>query len=92
MLKYISKDLNLTILLFSIFLNYLFFIPSYFEILIKLNFLIFIFFSIFYLINNNENKYLTIFIISIVLIKLGTPTISWDARSIWIFKAKQIFF
>ena len=92
MLKYISKDLNLTILLFSIFLNYLFFIPSYFEILIKLNFLIFIFFSIFYLTHNNENKYLTIFIISIVLINLGTPTISWDARSIWIFKAKQIFF
>ena len=47
MLKYISKDLNLTILLFSIFLNYLFFIPSYFEILIKLNFLIFIFFQFF---------------------------------------------
>ena len=92
MLKYIDKDLNLIILLFAIFLNYLLFIPSYFEILIKVNFLLFVFFSIFYLTINNENKYLTIFIISIVLINLGTPTISWDARSIWIFKAKQIFF
>ena len=92
MLKYLNKDLNLAILLFAIFLNYLLFIPGYFEILIKINFSFFIFFSIFYLIINNDNKYLTMFIILIVLINLGTPTISWDARSIWIFKAKQIFF
>lgn len=92
MLKFFNKDLNLIILLLIIFLNYLFFIPSYFETLIKVNFIFFIFFVIYYLMINNDNKYLTIFIISIILINLGTPTTSWDARSIWIFKAKQIFF
>lgn len=33
-----------------------------------------------------------IFIISIVLISLGSPSKEWDARSIWLFHAKRIFF
>lgn len=32
-----------------------------------------------------------IFIASIALISLSTPTLGWDARSIWLFHAKRIF-
>ena len=92
MLKLLNKDINLLLILLTIFLNYIFFIPDNFDLIIKINFIFFIFFSFLSLINYENNKCLQIFIFLIILINLGTVTISWDARSIWIFKAKQIFF
>ena len=87
----IYKEKILFLILFSIIFNYfLFFIGS--GIFIKINFSLFIFFSIFYLIKYENNKVLIIFISIIILIALGTPSDSWDARSIWLFKAKQIFY
>ena len=32
------------------------------------------------------------FFLFIVFISLGTPTFEWDARSIWLFHAKRIFY
>ena len=34
---------------------------------------------------------ITIFILFLAIISLSTPTIAWDARSIWLFHAKRIF-
>ncbi len=61
--------------------------------IIKINFLLFIFIiATFYFKNVNENIYLKIFFLFIVFIALGTPTYGWDARSIWLFHAKRIFY
>ena len=81
------------ILSFLILNNYLFLSLDFPQLLIKINFLIFLFtILIFYAKNFLENPYLKIFFLFIILISLGIPTFEWDPRSIWLFHAKRIFF
>ena len=47
---------------------------------------------IFYFKQFEKNKFLFLFIILLLIITLGTLTNSWDARSIWLFKSKIIFY
>ena len=78
---------------FLILNNYFFLSLNVFPIFIKINFLIFLTgIFIFYFYNFFENLYLKLFFLLIILIALGTPTYGWDARSIWLFHAKRIFF
>lgn len=85
--------INLNLLLSLIFFNYLLyfifetrtFFP-YFAIVILLVF--------FYLIYENFKLTPEIFYIIFILsfISLGSPVADWDARSIWLFNSKRIFF
>ena len=73
--------------------NYLFLSLNFSEMIIKINFIIFIFILItFYFKNFFENIYLKIFFLIIIFISLGTPTFEWDPRSLWLFHAKRIFY
>jgi len=92
MLKKIDINTNVLILLGTIILNHIFLISPGLGFLTKINFLLFIFFSIFYFSKFKENKILLFFIIILLIIGLGTPTTAWDARSIWLLKAKIIFY
>jgi len=92
MLKNINININVLILLGTIILNHIFLISPELTFIVKVNFLIFIFFTIFYFIKFKENKILLLFIIILLIIALGTPTTAWDARSIWLIKAKIIFY
>ena len=92
MLNLINKENNLLLIIFTIILNYLLYLTPYLLILIKINFLLFIFFSVYYLLVHEKNKFLIIFIILLIGLNLGVYTDSWDARSIWVFKTKQIFY
>ncbi len=92
MLNKIDINLSVLFLLGAIILNHTFFVTSYFLIFTKISFLVFIFFSFFYFIKFKENKILLFFIFTLLIISLGTPTIAWDARSIWLLKAKIIFY
>ena len=92
MLKLLNKELSLLIILTSIIINYILFLSPVSNGLIKFNFLIFIIFSLYYFFYLEKNIYLNIFIFLLIIISLGTPTVDWDARSIWLFKSKQIFF
>lgn len=70
----------------NLFLNeYLFYSETY------LFFLILVSISTFGNINNS-NTYTKLFIIILIFISLSSPTRDWDARSIWMFHAKKIFF
>jgi len=92
MLKNITQQNNILIILSSVILNYALFLTSSLLILIKLNFILFIFFTLYYLFKYEKNKFLILFLFAIIVISLGTPTDSWDARSIWLFKAKEFFY
>ena len=88
------------VLSFLILNNYLFLSINFSQLVIKINFLIFLLtVLIFYFKNFSENPFLKIFFLFIIFISLGTtigdggtPTIGWDARSIYLFHAKRIFF
>ena len=81
------------ILSFLILNNYLFLSLSFFPILIKINFIFFLGVVVyFYFKNFQENLFLKIFFLFIIFISLGTPTFDWDARSIWLFHGKRIFY
>tara|TARA_B100001123_G_C15270983_1_gene1010331 strand:- start:428 stop:1612 length:1185 start_codon:yes stop_codon:yes gene_type:complete len=81
------------ILILTILNNYLLLSFNIPQLLIKINFLFFILvISFFYFKNFLENPYLKIFFLFIIFISLGTPTFEWDARSIWLFHAKRIFY
>ena len=92
MLKTVTQENNILIILSTIILNYILFLSSSLLILIKLNFILFIFFSFYYLFKYEKNKFLILFLLVLIIISLGTPTDSWDARSIWLFKAKEFFY
>ncbi len=92
MLKKITQQNNILIILSTIILNYALFLTSSLLILIKLNFILFIFFTLYYFFKYEKNKFLILFLFAIIVISLGTPTDSWDARSIWLFKAKEFFY
>ena len=81
------------ILSFLILNNYLFLALDFSQLLIKINFIIFLVtVFIFYSKNFLENPFLKIFFLFIIFISLGTPTFEWDPRSIWLFHAKRIFY
>ena len=81
------------ILSFLILNNYLFLSLNFYQLIIKINFLIFLFVVlIFYFKNFLENPFLKLFFLFIIFISLGTPTYEWDPRSIWLFHAKRIFY
>ena len=81
------------ILSFLILNNYLFLSLNFSQLLIKINFLIFLVtVFIFYFKNFLKNPFLKIFFLFIIFISLGTPTFEWDPRSIWLFHAKRIFY
>ncbi len=82
--------LYLSLLILS---NYLFLNLSFPILIIKINFILFLILVVFFYFKNlNENIYLKIFFLLIILISLGTPTYEWDARSIWLFHGKRIFY
>jgi len=85
---------KITLILSTLILtNYLLIGLEISQFLIKINFLLFLFFtSVYYFKNFSENIYLKVFFLFIILISLGIPTFGWDARSIWLFHAKRIFF
>ena len=81
------------VLSFLILNNYLFLSLNFPQLLIKINFLVFLVtVFIFYSKNFLENSFLKIFFLVIIFISLGTPTFEWDPRSIWLFHAKRIFY
>ena len=81
------------VLSFLILNNYLILSLNFPQLLIKINFIIFLTtVLIFYAKNFLENPFLKIFFLFIIFISLGTPTFEWDARSIWLFHAKRIFY
>ena len=81
------------VLSFLILNNYLLLSLNSPQLMIKINFLIFLLtVLIFYSKNFLENSFLKIFFLFIIFISLGTPTFEWDARSIWLFHAKRIFY
>ncbi len=76
-----------------ILVNYLLFFLSAPILLIKINYFLFLAVIIIYYFKNPLNNiYLKIFFLLIILISLGTATSGWDARSIWLFHAKRIFY
>jgi hypothetical protein len=81
------------ILSFLILNNYLLLSLNFSLALIKINFTIFLFTGlVFYFKNFSENPFLKIFFLCIIFISLGTATFEWDARSIWLFHAKVMFY
>jgi len=81
------------VLSFLILNNYLLLSLNFPQLLIKINFLIFLVtVFIFYSKNFLENPFLKIFFLFIIFISLGTPTFEWDPRSQWLFHAKRIFY
>ncbi len=92
MLKTITQENNILLILSTIILNYILFLTSSLLILIKLNFILFVFFTFYYFYKYEKNKFLILFLLALIIISLGTPTDSWDARSIWLFKAKEFFY
>ena len=78
---------------FLILNNYLFLSLGFPQILVKINFLIFLLLVLFFYFKNFlNNPYLKISFFCLILISLGTPAVEWDARSIWLFHAKRIFY
>ncbi len=81
------------VLSFLILSNYLFLSLNFSIILIKINFIIFLFtILVFYFKNFLEKPFLKIFLLCIIFISLGTATFEWDPRSIWLFHAKVMFY
>ena len=81
------------VLSFLILSNYLFLNLNFSLILIKINFIIFLFtILVFYFKNFLEKPFLKIFLLCIIFISLGTATFEWDPRSIWLFHAKVMFY
>jgi len=81
------------VLSFLILSNYLFLSLNFSLMVIKINFIIFLFtVLVFYFKNILENSFLKIFFLCIIFISLGTATFEWDARSIWLFHAKVMFY
>ena len=81
------------ILSFLILNNYFFLSINFPQLLIKINYLTFLFvLIIFYFKNFLDNPFLKISFLFIIFISLGTPTFEWDARSIWLFHAKIMFY
>jgi len=93
MLKYYFHEKICFVLSFLILTNYFLLNFNVSNILIKINFTLFIFFIFIFLFKNFlDNPFLKIFFLVLVFISLGVPVFEWDPRSIWLFQAKRIFY
>ena len=92
--KFLLNDNYLIIcLLFLILINYFsLFFPIYSYLKNLYSYLILIFFLILVLNINTNNYLIKFYILFLIIVSLGSPTFHYDARWIWLFKAKQIFF
>ena len=92
----VSDDFNKKIVLISSILilsNYLLLTLSISQLFVQVNYILFLSVILLYYFKNfSENLFFKIFFILIILIALGTPALEWDARSIWLFHAKRIFY
>ena len=81
------------ILLLLILSNYFFMSLGFFNLILKINIILF-FISIIYFYTKNfkNNLSLKIYFLLIVIICLGTAAEGWDLRSLYLFHAKRIFF
>ena len=85
-----KTTLSLSFLILSNYFLIIFDVP---QIIIKLNLIFFLtILTIYYFKNFSENLYLKFFLLLIIIISFGTPAYEWDARSIWLFHAKRIFY
>ena len=89
----ISNIFNSNLLLSLIFINYI----IYFAFDTKIFFIYFssIIFLVFFIIlyaNLKLKLYIVLTILILSIISLGSPVSDWDARSIWLFNSKRIFF
>ena len=91
--KIINNFIGVLFLQLLIFCNYYFWIFESFQILI-IPIICMIFITFFYLIFNTfrENKLLSALIVILTILTLGSPSFHWDARSIWLFNAKKLFY
>ena len=81
------------ILILLILINYSLFSINSPIIIIKINFIVFLTtLLIFFWKTFFKNVYLNLFFLITILISLGVPTFEWDARSIWLFNGKKIFY
>ena len=80
------------ILLLLILSNYFFMSLGFFNLILKINIILF-FVSIVYFYSKNfkNNLSLKIYFLLIVIICLGTAAEGWDLRSLYLFHAKRIF-
>ena len=78
---------------FCIFLNYFFWSVNFDQIIKSINFFTILFFLFYFFIGKEfkNYNYLRLFIISLLVLSLGSVTVDWDARSMWAFHAKRIF-
>jgi len=78
---------------FCIFLNYFFWSINFNQIIKSINFFTILFFLFYFFIGKKfkNYNYLRLFIISLLVLSLGSVTVDWDARSMWAFHAKRIF-
>lgn len=61
--------------------------------IIVLVYLLFFLYSGLYTLKHNKNQILIyLFILMLLLVSALSPTVDWDARSIWLFHAKRIYF
>mgnify|MGYP001172046477 CR=1 FL=1 len=79
---------------FIVFLNYFLWSIHSYNFFLYLNFSGLLVLILYFLINRNFKKYnvVRIFFITLLVLSLGSATLDWDARSVWIFHAKRIFF
>ena len=78
----------------SVFFNYFLWSINSIDTFLYLNFFILLILILYFLINKNFKKYnvVRVFFLTLLILSLGSATIDWDARSVWIFHAKRIFF
>ena len=93
----VEPDWNLIFLSCSIslliFLNYFFWSINSYQIIKFINFFTLLFFLFYFFVHNKFNNYnfLKFIIISLLILSLGSVTVDWDARSMWLFHSKRIF-
>ena len=80
-----------TILLTSIIINFFLFLSPHLIFLIKVNLILFILLIFIFFYKFNNKIFLLLIVSALLIICFGSFTNQWDARSIWIFKAKRIF-
>ena len=89
----ISNIINSNLLLSLIFINYIIYFAfdtNFFFIYFAL--IIFLVFFLILYVNLKLKLYIVLTILILSIISLGSPVSDWDARSIWLFNSKRIFF
>ena len=90
---YFKIDLNkIIIILYLLILMSVFTVILDNKILLSINSILYLSFFLYLLLTKKTDLILKLFIITLLLINLGTLITSWDARSIWIFKTKIFFY